>query len=85
MGQEMDVSMAVSRLTAIWREVLMEPAVTPDTSFLDMGGDSLMAVRLRGAIRDALAKDLTLEELFDSPSPNQIAPYVMAAPTWSPE
>ncbi|MBF1151113.1 MAG: hypothetical protein HXL83_06825, partial [[Eubacterium] sulci] len=40
--------------------------VFSDTDFFEVGGDSLLAVRLINAIKTRFAVDITMRELFDS-------------------
>ncbi|MEV7022685.1 amino acid adenylation domain-containing protein, partial [Kitasatospora sp. NPDC093558] len=62
------------RLAAIWSEILGIERVGADDNFFDLGGDSIRAVRLVGALRtagyDASVRDVlqqrTLAELADS-------------------
>ncbi|MFF1909988.1 amino acid adenylation domain-containing protein, partial [Kitasatospora sp. NPDC058218] len=51
------------RLAAIWAEVLGLPQVGVEDSFFDLGGDSIRAVRLVGALR-AAGHDVTIRDVF---------------------
>ncbi|MEV7022277.1 amino acid adenylation domain-containing protein, partial [Kitasatospora sp. NPDC093558] len=51
------------RLAAIWTEVLGIGRISVEDSFFDLGGDSLRAVRLVGAMRNA-GYDVSIPEVF---------------------
>ncbi|MEV0534381.1 amino acid adenylation domain-containing protein, partial [Kitasatospora sp. NPDC050463] len=53
-----------SALAAIWSEVLGLTAVGVEDSFFDLGGDSIRAVRLVGAMREA-GHDVTIRDVFE--------------------
>ncbi|MFF2046140.1 amino acid adenylation domain-containing protein, partial [Kitasatospora sp. NPDC058170] len=51
------------RLAAIWSDVLGLPQVSIEDSFFDLGGDSIRAVRLVGALR-AAGHDTSVRDVF---------------------
>ncbi|MFF2355011.1 amino acid adenylation domain-containing protein, partial [Kitasatospora sp. NPDC058115] len=53
------------RVTAVWAQVLDLPTdqVSVEDSFFDLGGDSIRAVRLSGALRQA-GYDLSIQQIF---------------------
>ncbi|MFE2111738.1 condensation domain-containing protein, partial [Kitasatospora sp. NPDC059463] len=53
------------RIAAIWSQVLNLPAgqVSVEDSFFDLGGDSIRAVQLSGALRQA-GYDLSIQQIF---------------------
>lgn len=51
-------------LAAIWDEVLGIRPASPETSFFELGGDSLAAVRLARRVREKLGRELSLPALF---------------------
>ncbi|MEV0194812.1 amino acid adenylation domain-containing protein, partial [Kitasatospora purpeofusca] len=51
------------RLAAVWAEVLGLPQVGVEDSFFDLGGDSIRAVRLVGALR-AAGFDVSIPDVF---------------------
>jgi len=55
-------------IAGILAEVLHRPRVGRDEDFFDLGGHSLLAARAIGMINDALAVDLTLRQLFETPT-----------------
>ncbi|MDH0639563.1 non-ribosomal peptide synthase/polyketide synthase [Pseudomonas sp. GD03860] len=56
------------RLAAIWQSVLGVEQVGRDDDFFEIGGHSLLAVRIVAKIREAFAIELPLRTLFDTPN-----------------
>ncbi|WP_319924892.1 non-ribosomal peptide synthetase, partial [Xenorhabdus littoralis] len=54
-----------TRLCAIWQDVLGLERVGIDDSFFRIGGNSLIAIKLTAAIRQTLATEVTLAQLFE--------------------
>jgi len=55
-------------LTAMWRDILEVDDIRRDKDFFELGGDSLMAVRLFDRIRRGFGADLPLATLFQAPT-----------------
>jgi amino acid adenylation domain-containing protein len=53
-------------LASIWEEILGLDPVGIDDDFFELGGDSLLAVRIVVRAREALGRDLALQSLFES-------------------
>jgi amino acid adenylation domain-containing protein len=60
-------------LTAIWQKVLGVSSVSVDANFFDMGGHSLLAIRLLSEIKSALGVSLSLAEMLTAPTVGQMA------------
>ena len=55
------------RIVAIWEEAL-GVNVGPDDNFFDLGGDSLLLIRVHSDIQNVLGTDIALMEMFDFPT-----------------
>ncbi|WP_062646072.1 non-ribosomal peptide synthetase [Streptomyces maremycinicus] len=66
-------------LTRLFAEVLGVGQVGPDDAFFDLGGTSLLAVRLVARIREECAAELTIGSLFEAPTPAALAGRIEAA------
>ncbi|HEU0053268.1 MAG TPA: condensation domain-containing protein, partial [Longimicrobium sp.] len=53
----------------IWREVLEVPSVAPEDDFFDLGGHSILGVRLLAQVKKRLGVALPLTALFAHPTP----------------
>jgi acyl-CoA synthetase (AMP-forming)/AMP-acid ligase II/acyl carrier protein len=60
-------------VAAFWAELLPGRAPRRHDDFFAAGGDSITAAQLVGRLRDALAVELPLLDLFDAPTPAGIA------------
>jgi len=57
-----------TKLAAVWSDVLGVEPVGRDDGFFDLGGSSLLAVRMAARVRDELGIDVPLVKLFDRPT-----------------
>ncbi|ARG58814.1 hypothetical protein B1T43_26810 [Mycobacterium kansasii] len=71
-------------LAGIYAEVLGLPRVGIDESFFDLGGNSLLAMRVVAGVRRSLKVDLPVRSLFDAPSVASLS-QLLRRPTRSPE
>ncbi|HVE75322.1 MAG TPA: amino acid adenylation domain-containing protein [Actinomycetota bacterium] len=67
-------------LARLWESVLQASEISPDDSFFELGGDSLLATRLSTRIRSQLKRDLSLREIFDHPQLSAMADAMTKAP-----
>ncbi len=65
-------------LAGIYAQVLGLERVGVDDSFFDLGGDSLLAMRVIAAINTGLDAHLAVRALFDAPTVAQLAPRIDA-------
>lgn len=55
-------------VAACWSEVLERADLAPESHFFELGGDSLLGVRLLNGLRRELGVELTLRDLFSNPT-----------------
>lgn len=72
------VSDVVGEVAALLCELLGAARVGPDDNFFEIGGHSLLAIKLIGEIRDHYGADIALNDLFTDPSPKGIAELIRA-------
>src|SRR5262249_42765665 len=65
-------------LAGIYGDVLGVERVGVDDSFFDLGGDSLLAMRLVAAIETGLDAGLSVPTVFEAPTVAQLAPRIGA-------
>ncbi len=65
-----------SAIAAVWREVLGLERVGVQHNFFDLGGHSLLLVRLHARLQEALRRELTLVDLFNYPSIRALAQHL---------
>ncbi len=65
-------------LAGIYAQVLGLDRVGVDDSFFDLGGDSLLAMRVIAAVNTSLDAELAVRTLFDAPTIAQLAPRISA-------
>ena len=62
-------------ICAIWQEVLRVEKVGMEDNFFDLGGHSLLMVQVHSRLREAFSKDISLIEMFRSPTVGSLAKY----------
>jgi hypothetical protein len=65
-------------IAAIWAELLGVPEVGVGDDFFALGGQSLVATQAVTRVREALAVEVTLRELFESPTLGAFAEHIEA-------
>ena len=69
-----DVEQAIA---TIWQEVLGIDRVGSRDNFMDLGGDSLIAIQVLSRVRKRFAVDLAVTSLFDAPTVSELAVMVV--------
>ncbi|NUT32229.1 MAG: SDR family NAD(P)-dependent oxidoreductase [Hamadaea sp.] len=57
-----------ARVRALWVDAIGDPDIAVDADFFDVGGNSLTAITLIGAIREAFRVELSIGAIFDYPT-----------------
>jgi acyl carrier protein len=63
-------------LISLWQEILEVPDVGPHDHFLDLGGDSIRAIRLINFLQQVSGQVLYITTLFKAPTVSQLAEYL---------
>jgi aryl carrier-like protein len=66
-------------LADIWGEVLDLDEIGVDDEFLELGGDSLLAMQVATRVREACGLDVPIQALFEAPTVAQMALTVVAS------
>jgi amino acid adenylation domain-containing protein len=65
-----------AQLAEIWADLLQRPVPSVEQSFFDLGGHSLMAVRLFDRVRRRFGADLPISTLFTHPTIRDLAEFI---------
>ena len=60
----------------IWRNVLGDETVDPDANFFDLGGDSLLLIRVRAQIAQLTGCHVPIARLFEHPTASRLAAFL---------
>ena len=66
-------------LTAIWQQALGVEQVGIDDNFFDIGGHSLLLLKVHDVLRERIAADLPLLKLFENPTIRTLAEMLQSA------
>ncbi|MBP2586582.1 amino acid adenylation domain-containing protein [Streptomyces sp. PvR006] len=69
---------AEALVVGLWQEVLGVPRVGVRDDFLALGGDSLLVTRVAARIRADVGLDMSIRDVFESPTPAALAARVEA-------
>ncbi|MBW4698402.1 MAG: amino acid adenylation domain-containing protein [Aphanocapsa lilacina HA4352-LM1] len=73
------LSAAERTIAALWQEVLQIDKVGVHDHFFELGGTSLLAVRLHARLRTAFTRELSIIDLFRYPTVHALAQYLSSA------
>lgn len=63
---------SVDVMVGLWRQVLRTDDVTEEDDFFDLGGNSILAVRLLPLIKEHLGAEATISLILDYPTPREL-------------
>jgi hypothetical protein len=63
-------------IVEIWRTLLGVEHIGAHDNFFDLGGNSLIGIQVVSLVRQRFQIDMSLENLFDSPSPSEFAAII---------
>jgi amino acid adenylation domain-containing protein len=66
-------------IAMVWRDVLRLDEVGVDDNFFDLGGHSLLLVQVQAKLRDALAREIAIVEMFQYPTIRALATHLARA------
>ncbi|WP_419799279.1 MAG: beta-ketoacyl synthase N-terminal-like domain-containing protein [Terasakiella sp.] len=61
------------QMIAVWQNVLAIPQIGIEDNFYDLGGDSLIAIKVLSRLRDVFAVELSVNDLFERPTVKQLS------------
>jgi hypothetical protein len=64
------------KMAALWMNVLGLERIGMRDNFFDLGGHSLLGLRLINQLREALGEHLALALVFETPTPAQMASFL---------
>jgi acyl carrier protein len=74
-----------ARIAAIWREILRVDQVGKYDNFFDLGGHSLLLIKVQGALELEFGRKIAVVELFRSPTIDALARHLTMVEDISPE
>jgi amino acid adenylation domain-containing protein len=79
-GQRPPEAPTEALLCRMFAELLGADRIGVDDSFFALGGHSLLAARLAGRVRAELGQELEVRDVFECPSPAQLAAHLAGSP-----
>lgn len=73
---EAPATLLESNLLELWRKVLQSDTLGINDDFFLSGGNSLLAIRLVGKVKEFLEFDLSISELFAHPTVTELAKFI---------
>ncbi|MEH0516599.1 amino acid adenylation domain-containing protein [Streptomyces sp. B21-079] len=78
-GRVAPTSETESAVAAVWREVLVRDHVGVDDNFFEIGGHSLLVVRVQSRLAETLGRQVPVVELFRHPTVRTLARHLAGA------
>ncbi|MCC6456163.1 MAG: amino acid adenylation domain-containing protein [Caldilineaceae bacterium] len=66
------------KIVSVWQELLGMSQIGVFDNFFDLGGDSLLGIQVAARLNEALATELTVQDLFDAPQIAGLAEIITA-------
>ena len=67
-------------IAAVWREAFRTDAVGIQDNFFDLGGHSLLMIRVHARLREALESDISVVRMFQHPTIESLARHLDGGP-----
>ena len=83
-GSAVELGTAVETIQRIWCNVLGVESVGPDENFFDLGGHSLLTIRVQKALREDLGVSVPLVDMFRFTTVRSLAQKVASGPETKP-
>jgi amino acid adenylation domain-containing protein len=64
------------QILSMWEQLLTVEAVDEDTNFFELGGDSMLAIRLLRKLREELHPEINLNDVYEFPTVSQLSARV---------
>ena len=68
------------KIAAVWQEVLRIEQVGTDSNFFDLGGDSLLLMRVRSRLQQVFDRDITMVDMFRHTTVRALAHHLAGPP-----
>jgi acyl-CoA synthetase (AMP-forming)/AMP-acid ligase II/NAD(P)-dependent dehydrogenase (short-subunit alcohol dehydrogenase family)/acyl carrier protein len=75
-GREKPRSGAEREIACIWKDILQIEEIGIHDNFFDLGGNSLLIVKLSGRIREEFSRDVSMTDLFRYPTIQSLAVFL---------
>jgi acyl carrier protein len=70
-GSEID-----KKIAGIWKEILKQEKISIHDNFFEIGGDSLLIIRLNSSLKKAFNKDISVASMFRYPTVRTMGEYL---------
>ena len=67
---------SIRTISEVWRHVLQVESIPPDTSFFELGGTSVLTLRLARELAEALGREVSVTSIFEYPTVAKFAGYL---------